>query len=104
MREFDPLHGSHPVLQFTTVHNLRRTGREIRAFRALELEGLCNKEATMTTLRKVIVYIVERRPSITDRQLTEAVYGSDDRHQQVNAECRSCPEIERWQGEMHIGN
>ena len=27
----------------------------------------------MTTLREVIVYIVRRRPGITDRQLTEAV-------------------------------
>ena len=58
----------------------------------------------MTTLREVIVYIVRRRPGITDRQLTEAIYGSDERHQQVNAECRNCPEIERRQGRMHIGN
>jgi len=52
----------------------------------------------------VIVYIVRRRPGITDRQLTEAIYGSDERHQQVNAECRNCPEIERRQGVTHIGN
>ena len=55
----------------------------------------------MTTLREVIVYVVRRRPGITDRQLTEAIYGSDKRHQQVNAECRSCSEIARQQGE-HI--
>jgi len=58
----------------------------------------------MTTLREVIVYIVRRRPGISDRQLTEAIYGSDERHQQVNAECRACAEIERRQGEMHIEN
>jgi hypothetical protein len=58
----------------------------------------------MTTLREVIVYIVRRRPDITDRQLTEAIYGSDERHQQVNAECRADPEIERRQRVTHIGN
>jgi len=58
----------------------------------------------MTTLREVIVYIVRRRPGITDRQLTEAIYGSDERHQQVNAECRNCPGIVRRQGETHIRN
>lgn len=58
----------------------------------------------MITLREVIVYIVRRRPGITDRQLTEAIYGSDERHQQVNAECRFCPEIERRQGVTHIEN
>ena len=58
----------------------------------------------MTTLREVILYIVERRPGITDRQLTEAIYGSDARHQQVNAECRYCSQIERRQGPSHIGN
>jgi len=58
----------------------------------------------MTTLREVIVYIVRRRPGITDRQLTESIYGSDERHQQVNTECRSCREIERRQGPAHIEN
>ncbi|WP_420965309.1 hypothetical protein [Bradyrhizobium sp. B120] len=58
----------------------------------------------MTTLREVIVYIVRRRSGITDRQLTEAIYGSDERHQQVNAECRNCSEIERRQGAVHIEN
>jgi hypothetical protein len=58
----------------------------------------------MITLRQVIVYIVRRRPGITDRQLTEAIYGSDERHQQVNTECRNCPDIERRQGETHIEN
>ena len=58
----------------------------------------------MTTLREVIVYIVRRRPGITDRQLTEAIFGSDERHQQVNAECRICTEIERRQSETWIGN
>ena len=58
----------------------------------------------MTTLREVIVYIVGRRPGITDRQLTEAIYGSYERHQQVNGERRFCPEIERTQGDPHIGN
>jgi hypothetical protein len=57
----------------------------------------------MTTLREVIVYIVCRRPGITDRQLTEAIYGSDERHQQVNTECRNCREIERRQGAAHMG-
>ena len=58
----------------------------------------------MTTLREVIVYIVRRRPGITDRHLTEAIYGSDERHQQVNTECRNCREIERRQGAADIGN
>jgi hypothetical protein len=58
----------------------------------------------MATLREVIVYIVKRRPGITDRQLTEAIFGSDEQHQQVNAECRVCSEIERRQGETHISN
>jgi hypothetical protein len=58
----------------------------------------------MTTLRDVIVYIVHRRPGITDRQLTEAIHGSDERHQQINSECRHCLEIERRQGATHIGN
>jgi hypothetical protein len=58
----------------------------------------------MTTLREVIVYIVRRHPGITDRQLTEAIYGCDERHQQVNAECRACVEIERRQGVTHIEN
>jgi hypothetical protein len=59
----------------------------------------------MTTLRQVILYIIERRLGITDRQLTEAIYGSDERHQQVNQKCRSSrPEINRRQGASHIGN
>ena len=58
----------------------------------------------MPTLREVIVYIVQRRPGITDRQLTEAIFGSDERHQHVNAECRNCPEIERRQGATHVEN
>ncbi|MGY4608602.1 hypothetical protein ACVW16_007014 [Bradyrhizobium sp. USDA 4474] len=58
----------------------------------------------MATLREVIVYIVRRRPGITDRQLTEAIYGSDGRHQQVNAECRNCSEIKRREGAVHIEN
>jgi hypothetical protein len=58
----------------------------------------------MTTLQEVIAYIIRRRPGITDRQLTEAIYGSDERHQQVNAECRACSEIERRQGQTHIEN
>jgi hypothetical protein len=58
----------------------------------------------MTTLREVIVYVVRRRPGINDRQLTEAIYGSDERHQQVNAECRASAEIERREGGTHIQN
>lgn len=58
----------------------------------------------MTALREVILYIVERRPGVSDRQLSEAIYGSDDRHQQVNSECRYCSEIERRQGATHIEN
>ena len=58
----------------------------------------------MTTLRQVILYIIERRPGITDTDLTKAIYGDDGRHQQVNTECRNCPEIERRQGATHIGN
>ena len=58
----------------------------------------------MTTLREVIVYIVQRRPGITDRQLTEAIYGSDERHQQVNSECRNSAQIERRHGTTHIEN
>jgi hypothetical protein len=58
----------------------------------------------MTTLREVMSYIVRRRPCITDRQLTDAIYGSDERHQQVNAECRACAEIDRRHGDTHIEN
>lgn len=58
----------------------------------------------MTTLKQVILYIVERRPGITDTDLTKAVYGDDRRQQQVNTECRGCPEMERRQGATHIGN
>lgn len=60
--------------------------------------------AYMTTLRELIVYIVRRRPGITDRQLTEAIYGSNERHQQVNAECRYCSRIQRRQGPVLIEN
>ncbi len=42
----------------------------------------------MTTLREVILFILERRPNATDRQLSEAIYGSDRGHQQINQECR----------------
>jgi hypothetical protein len=34
----------------------------------------------------------------------KAIYGSDERHQQVNAECRTYAEIERRQGATHIEN
>ncbi|WP_426409228.1 hypothetical protein [Bradyrhizobium ganzhouense] len=34
----------------------------------------------MTALRDVITYVIRRRPGITDRELTEAIYGSDQRH------------------------
>ena len=37
MWEFDPSHGSHAVLLLVTVYNLRLTGPEMRAFRALSL-------------------------------------------------------------------
>lgn len=42
----------------------------------------------MIMLQHALQYIVERRPGITDRQLTEAIYGNDLRHQQVNSEAR----------------
>jgi hypothetical protein len=37
IRRFDPSRPSHAVLRFATVHNLRLTGPEIRAFRAFNL-------------------------------------------------------------------
>lgn len=40
------------------------------------------------SLAKVIEYILRHRPSLTDRELGEAIYGSDARHQQINSECR----------------
>lgn len=39
-------------------------------------------------LAEVIEYILGNRPNLTDRELGEAIYGSDDRHQQINSECR----------------
>jgi|HubBroStandDraft_2_1064218.scaffolds.fasta_scaffold2895414_1 hypothetical protein len=42
----------------------------------------------MTTLADVILYILPRRGDSTDRQLCEAIYGSDDQHPQINQECR----------------
>jgi len=42
----------------------------------------------MTTLRQVILFILERRHLATDRELSEAIYGSDKGHQQINQECR----------------
>jgi len=40
-------------------------------------------------LESTLLYIIERRPGISDRGLCEAVYGNDQRHQQVNSECRN---------------
>ena len=42
----------------------------------------------MQRLRDVIIGILERRGPCTDRELTEAVYGSDAQHQTINGECR----------------
>lgn len=58
----------------------------------------------MTTLRQVILYIVERQPGISDADLTKAIFNDVAKHQQVNAECRNCPEIDRRQGDTNIGN
>lgn len=58
----------------------------------------------MTKLREVIINIVRRQPRHYRPQLTEVIYGSDERHQQVNAECRNCSDIERRQGAVHTEN
>lgn len=42
----------------------------------------------MTLLRDVIIGIVERRGDTTDRQLAEAIFGSNAQHQTINGECR----------------
>lgn len=42
----------------------------------------------MTKLRDIIIGILERRQEATDRQLSEAIFGSDAQHQTVNGECR----------------
>ena len=42
----------------------------------------------MQRLRDVIIGILERRGPSTDRQLTEAIFGSDAQHQTINGECR----------------
>jgi len=42
----------------------------------------------MTTLSQVILFILERRNGSTDRELSEAIYGNDRGHQQINQECR----------------
>lgn len=55
-------------------------------------------------LREIIFYIVERRPGITDRELSESIFGSDARHQQINAECRLWAQIERRRGQKYIQN
>lgn len=40
------------------------------------------------TLAKVIKYILVNRPNLTDRELGESIYGSNNRHQQINSQCR----------------
>ncbi len=42
----------------------------------------------MTMLSNVILFILKYRPQATDRQLSEAIFGSDNRHQDVNQGCR----------------
>jgi hypothetical protein len=39
-------------------------------------------------LRQVILFILARRDGATDRDVSEAIYGSDEGHQQINQECR----------------
>ena len=40
-------------------------------------------------LESILLYIIQRRLGISDRGLSEAIYGDDQRHQQVNSECRN---------------
>ena len=57
-------------------------------------------------LEDVALYIIQRRPGISDRGLCEAIYGNDGRHQQINSECRNMENkglIVR-RGEAPIGN
>jgi hypothetical protein len=69
-------------------------------------DGLRKEEIEMT-LGEVIIYIIERRPGISDRELSEAIFGSNARHQQVSAECRllaNRADIIRRPGAGSIGN
>jgi hypothetical protein len=40
-------------------------------------------------LRDAVQFILKYRPGATDRQLTEAIFGDDRRHADINQVCRS---------------
>jgi hypothetical protein len=60
----------------------------------------------MLSLGDTILFIVERRPGLSDDDLAEAIYGRREQ-QLVNSECRyleTCGRIERRQNGPRIGN
>jgi len=42
----------------------------------------------MQLLKHLIIGILERRDEASDRNLSEAIYGSHKQHQTINGECR----------------
>jgi hypothetical protein len=73
----------------------------------LLLEASINTEEHMT-LADFVIEIMRRRPGITDRQLAEAIFGTPQRVQQINSECRHLENIGRLErkkvGDEPIGN
>ena len=55
-----------------------------------------------------VMEVVERRPGITDRELSESVFGTRHRVQQINGECRHLKNLGRLErkkiGDQPIGN
>jgi len=47
----------------------------------------------MQLLKDLIIEILQRRGMATDRELSEAIYGSDRQHQTINGECRHLANI-----------
>jgi hypothetical protein len=59
-------------------------------------------------LANKVIEVVERRPSISDRELSEAIFGTPHRSTQINSECRHLENLERLVrkkiGDEPIGN
>jgi hypothetical protein len=59
-------------------------------------------------LADLVIELIRRRPGVTDRQLSEAVFGTPHRVQQINGECRHLENIGRLErrksGDQSIGN
>jgi hypothetical protein len=116
MCEFDPSQGSHPVTQFVADYNLRATGPEFRAFRALALVSKLpvsvtrsrnrGKSPTYTSKTPVLRRLLAETGSITTAARswhsvsTDSPTLSDDRLRSIRPERRD--QNARASGERHI--